>query len=139
MTLFAITKDPKKRLALQGLDGSSVRQSIAENAMEQYDEVEEEYYHEQENDVDVDEIDDIMENVGLNHSISKIGRSPMGRLGNPINFQNENQADEVISNYLSLVGAGPELSPANRKRRRHSRISFKKRILGRNEDVTAVQ
>jgi hypothetical protein len=29
MTLFAITKDPKKRLALQGLDGS-----IAENAME---------------------------------------------------------------------------------------------------------
>jgi hypothetical protein len=130
MTLFAITKDPKKRLALQGLDGS-----IAENAMEQYDEVEEEYYHEQENDVDVDEIDDIMEHVGLNHSISKIGRSPMGRLGNPMNFQN----DEVIGNYLSLVGGGPESSPTNKKLRRHSRISFKKRILGRNEDVTAVQ
>ena len=82
MTLFAITKDPKKRLALQGLDGS-LRESAKE---EQYDEVEEEYYHEQENDVDVDEIDDIMANVGLNHSISKIGRSPMGRLGNPMTF-----------------------------------------------------
>lgn len=116
---------------MQGLDGS-----IAENAMEQYDEVEEEYYHEQENDVDVDEIDDIMENVGLNHSISKIGRSPMGRLGNPMNFL---QNDEVISNYLSLVGGGPELSPTKKKLRRHSRISFKKRILGRNEDITAVQ
>jgi hypothetical protein len=106
--------------------------SGAGDGLDQYDGVEEDF---EENDVDVDEIDDIMRDVGLDHSISKIGRSPMGRLASRINFQD----DEVLSNYLSLVGVGPEQSPPNKKLRRHSRISFKKRILGRNEGVTAVQ
>jgi hypothetical protein len=69
--------------------------------MGQFDGVEEEY---EENDVDVDEIEDIMRNVSLDHSISKIGRSPMGRLASRIHFQDE----DVLSNYLSLVGGGLE-------------------------------
>ena len=80
---------------------TQVRESIIENPMEQLDDIEIEI-QEDENDISVDEIDGIMQNASLHHSISKIGRSPIGRAGNPANFAN----DSVVSNYLSLLAGG---------------------------------
>ena len=76
-----------------------------------------------------------MQNASLHHSISKIGRSPIGRAGNPANFAN----DSVVSNYLSLLAGGQELSPSKNKARRHSRIAFKKGMMGKEGELEQAQ